>query len=139
MRRLLAVLCLYVFAGAASASTDPLVGSFTHDFTRVKNDPVWTVKKTGSAWQVRLHGANATVHARPATNAERAAFWEQMWWPADEAKEAQCLRVEEQSPAMMCYVHGSARAGIDALSKNKSDYFYFDPMGGLMEIRRKGL
>jgi hypothetical protein len=139
MKHLLAVFCLYALVGTASASTDPLVGSFTHDFTRVKNDPVWTVKKTGSVWQVRLHGANATVQARPATNAERAAFWEQMWWPADKAKEAQCLRVEEQSPAMICYVHGSTRAGIDALSKNKSDYFYFDPMGGLMEIRRKGL
>jgi hypothetical protein len=129
MKRLLTVLCLYALVGSASAGLDPLVGSFTHDFTRVKNDAVWTVKKTGSAWQVRVHGSNETVRARPATKAERAAFWDQMWWPADKASDAQCLRVEEQSQGLMCYVHGSTRAGIDALSKNKSDYFYFDPMG----------
>jgi hypothetical protein len=138
MKPMLGVFFLYALGGAASAASDPLVRSFTHDFTRIKNDAVWTVKKTGSTWQVRVHGANETVRARPATNAERAAFWEQMWWPADKAKDAQCLRVEEQSPGLMCYVHGSTRAGISALSKNKSDYFYFDPMGGLMEIRRKG-
>jgi len=138
MKRFLAVVCLYALTGSASARNDPLVGSFTHNFTRVKNDPVWTVKKTGTAWHVRVHGANEPVHARLATNAERAAFWEQMWWLADKAKDARCLRVEEHSPGLMCYVHGSTRAGIDALSKHKSDYFYFDPMGGLMEIRRKG-
>ena len=137
MKRLLSVLTLYVLAGSASAETSPLVGSFTHDFTRPSNQSVWTVKKAGAAWQVRLHGGNQTVRARPATDAERAA-WEKMWWPADKAKSAQCLRVEEQSPGLMCYVHGSTRAGISDLSKNKSDYFYFDPMGGLMEIRRKG-
>ena len=86
MKRLLSVFFSFALAGAASAASDPLVGSFTHDFTRTKNDPVWTVKKTGSAWQVRVHGANETVRARPATNAERAAFWEQMWWPSDQSK-----------------------------------------------------
>lgn len=138
MKRLLTAFCLCALAGGVRAGIDPFVGSFTHDFTHIKNDSVWTVKKTGSAWQVRAHGANQTVRARPATDGERAAFWEQMWWPADKANDAQCLRIEEQSQGMMCYVQGRTRAGISGLSKHKSDYFYFDPMGGLMEIRRKG-
>jgi hypothetical protein len=45
MKPLLTVLSLYALVGSASAGLDPLVGSFTHDFTRVKNDAVWTVKK----------------------------------------------------------------------------------------------
>ncbi|MFC5476637.1 hypothetical protein [Massilia suwonensis] len=138
MNRLLTVFCLWAFAGGVSAGTDPLVGSFTHDFTRIKNDSVWTVKKTGSVWKVRVHGSNEIAGARLVSDSEKAAFWEQMWWPADKAKDAQCLRIEEQSQGMMCYVRGSTRAGIGGLSKHKSDYFYFDAMGGLMEIRRKG-
>lgn len=57
MKRLLAVLCLYVLGGSAIADANPLVGSFTHDFTRPKNQSVWTVKKAGLVWQVRVHGA----------------------------------------------------------------------------------
>ena len=138
MKRLLAVICLYVLAGSASAETNPLLGSFTHDFTRPSNQSVWTVKKVGTAWQVRVHGANETVRAKRMSDAEKAAFWEQMWWPLEKAKDAQCLRIEKELQGLMCYVHGNSRVTIDALSKNKSDYFYFDSMGGLMEIRRKG-
>lgn len=36
---------------------------------------------------------------------------------------------------LMCYVQRITRAQISDLAKNKSDYFYFDPMGGLREIR----
>jgi hypothetical protein len=138
MKRLLTVFCLYALAGAACAQTDPLVGSFTHDFTRPKNQSVWTVKKTAAVWQVRVHGSNETLHARRASDGEKAAFWEQVWWPAGKANDAQCLRIEGQLQGLMCYVQSSIRADVSDLSKNKSDYFYFDSMGGLMEIQRKG-
>jgi hypothetical protein len=138
MKRLLTVFYLSALAGVACAETNPLAGSFTHNFTRAENQSVWTVKKAGTAWQVRVHGSNETLRARPVSDAERAAFWEQMWWPADKANDAQCLRIEGPLQGLMCYVQSSTRADVSDLSKNKSDYFYFDQMGGLMEIRRKG-
>jgi hypothetical protein len=137
MKRLLAVFCLCALTGAAYAETDPFVGSFTHDFTRPKNESVWTVKKSGAAWQVLVHGSHETVHARRMSDAERMAFWEQLWWPTEKAKDAQCLRLEGNLQGLMCYVQSSTRAEVSDLAKNKSDYFYFDQMGGLMEIRRK--
>jgi hypothetical protein len=88
--------------------------------------------------QVRVHGSNETARARLVSDSERAAFWEQMWWPAGKANGAQCLRIEGQSNALMYFVQSKIRAQVSDLSKNKSDYFYFDPTGGLMEIRRKG-
>jgi hypothetical protein len=61
-----------------------------------------------------------------------------MRWPAEKANGALCLRIDGQPNGLMCYVQSSSRARVSDLSKNRSDYFYFDPMGGLMEIRRKG-
>lgn len=139
MKRSLLVFCLCVLTSTAYAETDPLVGSFTHDFTRPKNQSVWTVKKSGATWQVLLHGSHETVRARVATDAERTAFWEQMWWPADKANDAQCLQIEGKWQGLMCHVQSSTRAQVSDLAKNKSDYFYFDQMGGLREIRRKGI
>lgn len=134
---MLSVFCLCAPTGAAYAETDPFVGRFTHDYTRSKDESVWTVKKSGAAWQVLIHGSRETVSARRTSDAERKAFWEQMWWPADKANDARCLRIEGKWPGLMCYVQSSTRAHISDLAKNKSDYFYFDPMGGLREIRRK--
>lgn len=137
MKSLLAVFFLYILTGTAFAETNPLVGRFTHDFTSPKNQSVWTVKRTGNAWQVLVHGSHQTVRARQIGDAERAEFWDQMWWPADKSKDAQCLLVEAKLQGMICYVQRSTRSGISDLSSRKSDYFYFDSMGGLMEIRRK--
>lgn len=78
MKRWLAIFCMCALSGAVEAGTDPFVGSFTHDYTRLKNDSVWTVKKTGATWQVRVPGSNETVRARPISKTERGAFWEQM-------------------------------------------------------------
>jgi hypothetical protein len=38
----------------------------------------------------------------------------------------------------MCYVPGNARAAVSDLAQNGSDYFYYNPLGGLKEIRRTG-
>jgi hypothetical protein len=138
MNRLLTVFCLCTLTSHAVAATDFLLGSFTHDFTRPKNQSVWTVKKSGTAWQVIVHDSNETLPARQVGKEGRMQFWEQMWWPADKAKDAQCLRLEGKLQETICYVQSSARTNVGDLSKNKSDYFYFDQMGGLMEIRRKG-
>jgi hypothetical protein len=136
MNRILSVLLLGAITSGVAAGPDPLVGQFTHDFTRPENQPVWTVKKSGTGWRVLFHGANETMVAKQVNNAGKAAFWEQMWWPADKAKDAQCLSIEGKWQGMMCYVHRNARAGVSDLAQNGSDYFYYDPLGGLKEIRR---
>jgi len=119
-----------------SANPDSLVGQFTHDFTLPENQPVWTVKKTGTTWRVLFHGSNETLLAKQVDEAGKAAFWEQMWWPSDKAKGARCLSIGGKWQGMMCYVHGKARAEVSDLAQNGSDYFYYDPLGGLKEIRR---
>jgi len=136
MKRILAVILLSAMTTAVSANPDSVVGQFTHDFTLPKNQPVWTVKKTGTTWQVLFHGSNETLSAKQVDEAGKAAFWEQMWWPSDKAKDAQCLSIEGKWQGMMCYVHGNARAEVSDLARNGSDYFYYDPLGGLKEIRR---
>lgn len=138
MNRIFAVLLLSATLNGASASSDPLVGQFTHDFTRPENQPVWTVEKSSAGWRVLFHGSNEKFTAKQLDNAGKAAFWEQMWWPADKAKGAQCLSIEGKWQGVMCYIHRNARAEVSDLARNGSDYFYYDPLGGLKEIRRTG-
>ncbi|MFC4931953.1 hypothetical protein [Massilia sp. GCM10023247] len=136
MRNLIFVL-LFAAANVASANSEKLAGQFTHDFTNPANEPVWTVTKSGSRWKVFSHGANKVLRAKEASESERRDFYEQMWWPAEKALGAKCLRISGDWPGMMCYIPVSERTGIAGLANNKSDYFYFDSMGGLREIRLK--
>lgn len=138
MNRILSVLLLSAVTSGAVAGPDPLVGQFTHNFTRPDNQPVWTVEKSGTRWRVLFYGSNEKFAAKQVDKAGKAAFWEQMWWPSDKAKDAQCLSIEGKWQGMMCYVHGNARAEVSDLARNGSDYFYYDPLGGLKEIRRTG-
>lgn len=136
MGRSIAVLVLFAVTCLANAKPDQLVGQFTHDFIEPANEPVWTVTKTGTKWRVVLHGANKTVSAKEMSESERAEFWEQMWWPAEKAANAQCLRLDGEWQGLMCYAPNPEGAATKEIAK-KSDYFYFDSMGGLMEIRLK--
>ncbi len=136
MRRSITLLLLSAVASFANAKPDQLVGQFTHDFTKPANEPVYTVTKSGAKWQVFLHGANKTVPAKETSESERKEFWEQMWWPAERAVGARCLRLGGEWEGMMCYAPDREGAEKPAVSK-KSDYFYFDSMGGLMDIRLK--
>lgn len=136
MKSLLTASCLCALTRTANAETEPLVGSFTHDFTRPKLTLCGTVKKSGTAWTVLIHGSNETVSTKRSSEAEKKAFWDRMWWPTEKAKDAHCLQMEGNLQGMMCFVQSSTRAQVSDLAK-KSDYFYFDQMGGLMEIRRK--
>lgn len=78
MKSLLVVFCLCALTDAAYAETDPFVGRFTHDYTCSKDESVWTVKKSGTAWQALVHGSHETVSARRTSDAEQKAFWEQV-------------------------------------------------------------
>ena len=136
MKNMLAVLLLSAMTTGVSANSNSLVGQFTHDFTLPENLPVWTVKKTGTTWRVLFHGSNETSLAKPVDKAGKAAFWEQMWWPSGKAKDAQCLSIKGKWHGMLCYADGNARAQVSDLARNGSDYFYYDQLGGLKEIRR---
>lgn len=137
MKSVFGALFLFCVSIPLLAAPEPLSGQFTHDFTRPKNASVWTVIKSGAEWRVLVHGAKETV-ATKVTEGGRKAFWEKMWWPAEKAKDAECLSLGDEWQGMMCYVHRDARAEVEELAKKKSDYFYYDQMAGLMEIRHKG-
>jgi len=136
VRRSIAVFLLFAVTSFANAKPDQLIGQFTHDFTKPANAPVYTVTKSGAKWRVFLHGANKTVSAKEASESERKEFWEQMWWPAEKAIGAHCLRLGGEWQGLLCYAPGREGTETPVIAK-KSDYFYFDSMGGLMEIRPK--
>lgn len=137
MSRQLALFLLCSVPGLVLDASGPLTGQFTHNFTRPENQSVWTVTKTGITWKVLVHGSNQILRAKEVGEEKKEEFWEKMWWPTEEARNAQCLTFEDNLERIMCYVPRSSRAELSELSKNASDYFYFDQMGGLMEIRRK--
>lgn len=136
MRHSFAVLFLFAVTSVANAKPDQLLGQFTHDFTKPAGEPVWTVTKSGVKWRVFVHGADKAVSAKEVSESERRDFWEQMWWPAENAVGARCLRLSGEWQGLMCYAPDRDGAETKAIAK-KSDYFYFDSMGGLMEIRLK--
>lgn len=137
VRHSIAVLLLFSAASITNAKPEQLAGQFTHDFTSPANKPVWTVTKSEAEWQVFVNGANKKLSAKEASELERRDFWEQMWWPPEKAVGAKCLRFGGEWPGMICYAPASVRAGIEDLAKKKIDYFYFDSMMGLREIRLK--
>lgn len=138
MKHSISLLLLVATVSVANATPEHLAGQFTHDFTNPANEPVWTVTKAGAEWRVFLHGANTKLPAKEVNESGRRDFWDQMWWPAEAAAGAKCLRFSGEWGGLMCYAPHSVRAGIADLAKNKSDYFYFDSMFGLQEIRTKG-
>ena len=130
--RLLIVL-LALGSSPLLAQDDALVGSFGHEFTRVRDIPVWLVSHQPAGYRVRRTGDDNTFDAHEWTEGERAAFWERMWWPPTTSSAARCVGTSEE---VICYVPASARKQIAWLSGYKSDYFNHSEMGGVMEIRR---
>ena len=130
MKRSIAVFLLFVATGFANAKPDRLTGEFTHDFTKPANESVWTVTKSGAGWRVFVHGSNKILSAMEASPSERQDFWEQMWWPAEKASGAQCIRFDGEWPGMMCYAPADLRAGISDLAKKKVIIFTSIPWVG---------
>ena len=133
MKTAICLLC-FIFPAAVSAQTASLLGDFTHGYTEPPNESVWTVQNTSDMWTVYSHGGKETSKAKILTEAERKKFWEKMWWPISTATQADCLTYDE---ALICYVPKKAKLKIDWIQKNKSNYFHYDAIGGVMEISLK--
>jgi hypothetical protein len=134
MKKLGAILPLIGLLISASAAAQELHGVFTHEFTEPANRPVWTVTETKDSWKVLFHGSNETFPAKKLSEAGRQAFWSQMWWPAEQAKKAECLSISRAAQGIICYVPANIRHNMKDLKSNKGDYFYFDREVGLTEI-----
>jgi hypothetical protein len=134
MKKLASILALASLLGSTSAAGQQLQGDFTHAFTEPANQPVWTVIETNDAWKVLYLGSKEAFPAKQLSEAGRQAFWSQMWWPPAQAKEAECLTISRPAQGTICYVPAKVRDKLAGLKNNKSNYFYFDREGGLMEI-----
>lgn len=147
---------LWACAGPAG---ERLSGRYGHDYTQSAGDPVWVVSQDADGWHALTPGDGELSDAYRIAPAARAAFWDAMAWPADTAAAADCLSWGERMPTLsdlldekpppsdpqetygssvLCHVPSEARAGIDTLADQASDWFYYDPMLGLMQINRLG-
>ena len=125
------LLVCFILPITVNAQTTSLVGDFTHGYTDPKNETVWTVENTRDMWTVYSHGAKETFKAKILSEAERINYWEKMWWPTATAKLADCLTYDA---ALICHIPKKAKMKIDWIKKNKSDYFHYDAIGGVIEI-----
>ena len=86
----------------------------------------------------------------------RRAFWEKMGWTIASATEADCISWGQAAPslidflnddppvaspntfghALICHVPSDVRASIGWLADQDEGWFYYDPVAGVMSIRR---
>ena len=157
--RLLRLACLLALCPLASAS-GPLsfAGDYGHGATHAADEVVWRVQDADTGWRLTSTGDGEVVDAHRLGPRGRAAFWARMGWPVDSSDAADCLTwggkpaslddlLADAPPAaaapgddygegVLCHVPPAQRARIDWLAGNGSDWFYYDTMAGVMELRR---
>ena len=145
---------------AQAAEPDLLSGRYGHDASEPAYQAVWEVTHQGQDWQARNLADDAASMAYRLSPAGRRAFWEKMDWPSQTADNADCVTWGEaeaslldllQEPqadagpkagadvvgnALVCHVPAAARKKIGWLQDSSEDWFYYDPMAGVMEVRR---
>lgn len=154
----LPALAFAVSALARAGEPDPFTGQYGHGATDNPDEVVWIVQPQGAHWRITRTSDDDRVDAHPLAARGREAFWARMDWPADSSTAADCLTWGEKpasladlladappSPAatgddyglgVLCRVPMPARARIDWLADHASDWFYYDPILGVMEVRR---
>lgn len=128
----LASFCLAPMSGAAQ--TDSLAGEYGHNYTEKDGTPVWEVRQKGDTYELLSLGtppSSQEVHVLTAD--ERRHFWQTMWWSEESSAQVNCIGNTQE---VICFVPATTRQTIAALKENDSDYFYYDPTGGLMEIQK---
>lgn len=161
----LALLSLLLGTASAFSAENDLGGRYTHDFTEPSAEPVWQVQRVGTGYGIEYLSNGEREPAWRLDRDGRAAFWDRMMWPAATAQGAECVSWGEaplsladllelpddeaasavkpaSSPAqtpgagVLCRVEPGTRAQISWLRDNHSDYFFYDPIIGVMEVRR---
>lgn len=154
-----ALLSLVPVCGQA-AEADLLSGRYGHDASEPAYQAVWEVSRQGENWQARNLTEQAASTAYRLSPAGRRAFWERMDWPSHTADTADCVTWGEAEPslsdllqespadadpkttedvvggALVCHVPAEARKQIGWLQDSGEDWFYYDAMAGVMEVRR---
>lgn len=133
MKKILLSLALAFLAFPILAHASRLVGVFGHGFTDIKDDPVFTVKDSNGYYQLRQHGDESTQKMNVLTAEARRDFWAKMWWEQGSSEKADCLGNEK---LVICFVPQAEREKEPDLKAHQSDYFYYDPTAGVMEIAK---
>ncbi len=133
MKQVCIAVTLLLISHASLAESDPLLGKFGHDYTRSSQEAVWQIRRDAGGYQLNTLTHSSKASAQSWSAAQRKAFWEKMMWPVKVSAEAKCVGNAEE---VICYVPVGARKKVDWLRDNKSDYFHYDAMGGVMEAHR---
>jgi hypothetical protein len=152
---------LVVLGGLAGlAAADPAAerfgGRYGHGASEPAFEPVWEVRRAGEGWQTGTLADGEFAQAYTLSPAGRDAFWDKMGWPLPTAADAHCVSwgqapgglmdlladAPAASPpdtfgyALICHVPAASRQAIDSLADESEDWFYYDPMAGIMGVRR---
>ena len=158
MRRLLLLALSACPAIVIAGDADRFAGDYGHDATATADEVVWTVVAVGDQWRI-VRTADGEAQAAHRLQARgRATFWDRMGWPADTATDADCLSWGEKPASLadlladppnsatapgdeaglgvLCHVPPASRARIEWLASHAGDWFYYDPVAGVMDVRR---
>ena len=132
MKKWLTMACL-LLASAAHAQTNPLAGTFGHGSTSKLDDPVWTVRVVAGQAQLYAHGSKTMAKGVLMTGQQRKQLWDHLDFASESFQQAECIEADGE---YVCYVPKKSRARDTLLKSQKSDFFHFDKVGGLMEIHK---
>ena len=138
-------------------AAQPLVGGYSHGHVASGESPVWNITHDGEQYDAETVADAEHAQAWLLGESGRAAFWEKMSWPVESSVGAACLTwgtapltlhallEPETTPeppsedrvgaSVLCQVQAADKAKIDWLADYQSDYFYYDPLFGVTEIR----
>ncbi|WP_156970611.1 hypothetical protein [Andreprevotia chitinilytica] len=128
----LCISSLFLSVSVVACAND-LLGTFGHDATENAQTPVWMVTQNGRSFNLYRHGDHSNQAVKLLSEADRKGFWEKMWWKSTSYTQAQCIGAGE---LVLCYVPSKARKMERSLKTQKNDYFYYDPMSGVMEVHK---
>ncbi len=117
----------------SAAEEDMILGDYGHKFTEPQGEVVWSIRKEGDSLVFFSHGLNESAVSQIASKEQKESFWKKMMWDVSLSEDATCVVGKE---FIVCRVPQEVRAKISWIASNKSDYFYYDQMAGVMEIER---
>lgn len=129
MKKRWAALILVGMHSFAFADSTLPAGAFGLDFTDNPNTAVFSV--AGSADNIKITSvADQSVYAGTEMTAEKKKkLWEKLSWSDTAFEAASCISFEREA---ICHIAAEQKKANSDLSALKSDYFHYDPMGGVV-------